>query len=148
MNAKTIVALILIIIVVLIIINTIRNESDGDLKAFLTQGIKKKAQIPKYDMKLLYEINKKIQKILNSAGFYDIKYQLQSHPIKSFTKAKKDIHICIQCAQYDIKKLLYIGLHEVAHVMTRTYHNNEEHNDEWWNIFHRLLNAAKDLGYL
>ena len=100
------------------------------------------------DLAILSEINSKIQIILKEIGFDHVDYVMKKHPLKSFTKAKKEINICMDCTEYDDHKLLYTSLHEVAHVITQTNHASQVHDDKWWNNFNLLLDTGEKLGYL
>lgn len=66
---------------------------------------------------------------------------------KSFTIDKKEIFICLRNKKtkqiYDFDILLYVTLHEIAHVISKTW-SNKNHNEEFHNNFKRLLKIARD----
>lgn len=64
----------------------------------------------------------------------------------TFTENKRKIFICLRNKQneyYDYNTLLYITLHELAHVLTSAYDN---HGEQFTDTFSKLLHRAKDLG--
>ncbi len=63
----------------------------------------------------------------------------------SFTENKKKIFICFKKPSgeyYSYHTLLYITIHELAHVLTDAYDN---HGEEFQKTFQRLLIRAKEL---
>jgi predicted metal-dependent hydrolase len=60
----------------------------------------------------------------------------------SFTINKKEVNICINdkrtAKRYSNNVLIYVILHEIAHVLCESEH----HTDEWETIFNHLINAA------
>jgi len=95
-----------------------------------------------YTPAAILNLKSKVDLILEACG-YDIKYELHSHPNKTFTLNKKKIYICTSCASDD--RLLYIGLHEAAHLLTS---NPETHGVEWETTFKTLLKKGQELGLL
>ena len=64
----------------------------------------------------------------------------------TFTENKKKIFICLRKKNgeyYDYHTLLYISLHELAHVLTEAYDN---HGEQFNKTFSALLLRAKHLG--
>lgn len=63
----------------------------------------------------------------------------------TFTENKKKIFICLRNKQgeyYDYNTLLYITIHELAHVLTSSYDN---HGEQFTETFSKLLFRAKEL---
>lgn len=63
----------------------------------------------------------------------------------SYTEDKEDIFLCIRDGNgdlYDDNTLCYVGLHEIAHVLTRSVGHTEEFNE----VFTKLLKKAADQG--
>jgi len=91
-------------------------------------------------------INHRVKETVKKAG-YHVEYNLHSDTVASFTKDKKDIYLCSSCVdkdKTDLEKLIYVGLHEVSHVICKS----KDHTEEWKKIFKKLLYVAADLGYL
>lgn len=69
----------------------------------------------------------------------------------SYTVDKQVIHLCMHDPEtgrmYDDMTLLYVTLHELAHVISKTY-SIETHNAEFRSNFNMLLNRAVNRGYL
>jgi hypothetical protein len=72
-------------------------------------------------------------------------------PIKvgrdTYTENKSVVYVCLRHPItgeiYDMNTLMYVTLHELAHVITPNYDN---HGTVWQNNFTKLLNAAHKLG--
>lgn len=88
----------------------------------------------------------KLEKITKASG-YEPRYRLIDHPSSNYTQDKRDIHICTTCDAPE-NKLLYIGLHEVAHTICKTSKGKHSHDEKWNTVFHDLLATANRLGYL
>jgi hypothetical protein len=88
----------------------------------------------------------KLEKITKASG-YQTRYRLIDHPSSNYTQNKQDIHICTTCDAPE-NKLLYIGLHEVAHTICKTSKGKHSHDEKWNTVFHDLLATANRLGYL
>lgn len=96
----------------------------------------------------LEELDRKLSHIITECG-YHVDYEIYSHPSRSFTLNKSKMYICTSCATDD--RLIYMSLHEVAHLLTQTEHQGSEedaHGPAWEAVFKVLLNKAKELGYL
>lgn len=94
----------------------------------------------------LSSLDQKLSHIISECG-YHVNYELYSHPSRSFTLNKSKIYICTSCATDD--RLIYMSLHEVAHLLTHTDHTNEDaHSPAWEATFRILLSKAQELGYL
>ena len=69
---------------------------------------------------------------------------------KSMTIEKKTIYICLKDhitkQYYTFDVLLYVTLHEIAHVMSKSY-SSHSHNDEFHKNFQELLRTGRSLGY-
>ena len=65
----------------------------------------------------------------------------------SFTEDKKTITLCLRDPQsgsvYDMNTLMYVSLHELAHIITKEY---DEHGPEYKKNFKMLLDHAQKLG--
>ena len=94
----------------------------------------------------LSSLDQKLTRIIFECG-YHVNYELYSHPSRSFTLNKSKMYICTSCAEDD--RLLYMGLHEVAHLVTHSDHTSDDaHGPAWESTFRSLLSKAKELGYL
>lgn len=64
---------------------------------------------------------------------------------KSYTTNKKKVHLCLKDEKgdyYHENMLLYVGLHELAHVKC----DEIGHTDKFHKIFQQLLDKAADIG--
>lgn len=72
-------------------------------------------------------------------------YYLKEHPTKTFSYMKRSIHIVIHkpdgVTRYDNDTLMYVGLHELAHVLCNKL-DGDAHGPEFQLVFGRLLNIA------
>lgn len=70
---------------------------------------------------------------------------------QSVTVDKKKIYICMRSPKdgylYDFDILTYVTLHEVAHVLSKTY-STRSHNEEFYQNFASILNKAYSLNLL
>ena len=68
---------------------------------------------------------------------------------EAYTESKSVIYLCIQDPEtgeyYDINTLMYVALHELAHVITKA-DGDESHGDEFKGKFARLLKEASAKG--
>lgn len=68
---------------------------------------------------------------------------------KSFTEDKRAIFLCIRDPRngyfYNINVLMYVALHEVAHVLTKA-DGDQSHGEEFKRNFSHLLNVAAQKG--
>lgn len=81
---------------------------------------------------------------LNFSNYYN-KFSIQEG-YSSFTQNKKKIVLCMKDEKgrlYSFNSLLYVLLHEIAHVINDELH----HTKKFQNIFKQLLNHATNLGY-
>lgn len=81
---------------------------------------------------------------LNFSNYYN-KFSIQEG-YSSFTQNKKKIVLCMKDEKgrlYSFNSLLYVLLHEIAHVINDELH----HTKKFQNIFEQLLNHATNLGY-
>uniref|UniRef100_A0A6C0CH66 WLM domain-containing protein n=1 Tax=viral metagenome TaxID=1070528 RepID=A0A6C0CH66_9ZZZZ len=95
---------------------------------------------------LLSNLDTKLRKIVEETG-YSTKYRLVEHPSSSYTMGKQDIHICTSCISSE-DKLIYVGLHEIAHTICKTSRGKHSHDSRWNDVFSDLLRTAAKLGYL
>lgn len=66
----------------------------------------------------------------------------------SFTENKKKIFLCVKRPNKDYYKyntIMYISLHELAHVLTKKY-DIDTHGEEFHKNFNELLSRAKEIG--
>lgn len=66
----------------------------------------------------------------------------------SFTENKKKIFLCVKRPNKDYYKyntIMYIALHELAHVLTKQY-DIDTHGEEFHKSFNALLTRAKEVG--
>jgi hypothetical protein len=69
----------------------------------------------------------------------------------STTENKSIITLCVENPKtkkiYDMNTLMYVAIHELAHVVSKTYGTNEDsHNEEFRRNFNTLLKRAEALG--
>lgn len=70
---------------------------------------------------------------------------------ESYTYAKKHVKLCMKNKSgyyQDRKVLLYVFLHELAHLNTHSYTEGTEHTDEFKAVFKGYINRAISLGLL
>ena len=70
-------------------------------------------------------------------------------PEDSYTENKKHVSICLRNkagVYYPYEKLLKIGIHELAHVMSKEY-DPDHKTPEFINNYSSLMNKARELGY-
>lgn len=99
-----------------------------------------------HDHEVMDEIDWRVKHTLKRAG-YPANFKLKAHKTHSFTHNKREVHVCTSCVMDnddDLDKATYVGLHEAAHVLSRSHH----HTEEWENILRDLMYQAADLGYL
>ena len=72
-----------------------------------------------------------------------------SEGTSSYTLGKKSITLCLKNLEtqqyYDMNTIMYVSLHELAHIITPRSDNNE-HGEKFKNNFTLLLNIAKNKG--
>ena len=79
----------------------------------------------------------------------DLKGLVSCVPEDSFTEDKKKVCICLRNKNgefYPYAKLLKIGIHELAHVMSKQ-HDPEHTTPEFINNYTYLMNKAYELGF-
>lgn len=67
---------------------------------------------------------------------------------KSYTENKSSITLCLKDEKglyYDRNTIMYVALHELAHIVTKTY-DMDEHGPEFRKNFDNILNRAQQLG--
>jgi len=70
-------------------------------------------------------------------------------PEDSYTENKKHVAICLRNKEgvyYPYEKLLKIGIHELAHVMSKEY-DPDHTTPEFIHNYASLMNKARELGY-
>jgi len=94
----------------------------------------------KNDLSLLYPHN---------LSNLDLKGLVSCVPEDSFTEDKKKVCICLRNKKgefYPYEKLLKIGIHELAHVMSKQ-HDPDHVTSEFINNYSFLMNKAHKLGF-
>lgn len=91
---------------------------------------------------VLEELKKNLVKIDPSFGTIHI------YPSgETYAHNKRDIYICIQNQDgkyYDMNTLVYVSLHEIAHIITRG--EKEDHDEKFLKNFSILLKKAREKG--
>lgn len=93
---------------------------------------------------MLTEIRTDICKIY--PDFKDVPLYLSN---KSYTMNKKKIYLCTKDengSYYDKNMLIYVTLHELAHVLSPQYVINDNHDEQFTNVFNNLLDSATRAG--
>ena len=134
--------LAIIIVIIIICLTSRRKERETKLESHVASQSESPSE-PNSDPEVDI-LRSKINTILSACG-YDIKYELYSHPNKTFTLNKQKMFVCTSCASDD--RLLYMGLHEAAHILT-TNRNEDEHGPDWEATFKTLLDAARRLNMM
>ena len=144
--------------------------SDVDQKKYLIRGGKHKSMNSlKQSANMLAEINKRINKLIESIQYKetdDYSKNYINHLIKNYnfeklseaaydpryttyTINKDEIHMCLKTRDnneklYDINLLMYIVLHELAHMCNYDIYNNpiQGHGEEFKKIFAFLIKEA------
>ncbi len=83
------------------------------------------------------------------SAFPAAKYVKLSGSNESFTLDKKHIHLCIKDKDgkyYDDNSLMYVLLHEYAHVLCDEFDTTEDHGEKFKGIFADLLVKAHKAG--
>jgi hypothetical protein len=127
---------ILVIIIIVVFLTYLESRRAANIEAN-----------PDRSKVLLNEANRRMKHILSSAGL-EADYEINDHPNESFTEAKHKINICTNCLNSEelpkLDKILYVGLHEVSHVINK----GKDHDEKFYGIFQGLLIKAVELGYL
>jgi len=79
----------------------------------------------------------------------DLKGLVSCVPEDSYTENKRHVSICLRNKEgnfYPYSKLLKIGIHELAHVMSKGY-DPEHKTPEFISNYSYLMNKAHELGY-
>ena len=90
---------------------------------------------------MLIELHAILSKIHPKANDISI-----NHGKKSYTINKKDIFLCLKDQDgeyYNKNMLVYVACHELSHAVCKSV----GHTDEFWKIYDKLLNKARELGY-
>jgi ABC-type multidrug transport system fused ATPase/permease subunit len=83
------------------------------------------------------------------SAFPAAKFVKLSGSNESFTLDKKHIHLCIKDKNgkyYDDNSLMYVLLHEYAHVLCDEFDTTEDHGEKFKGIFADLLTKAHKAG--
>ena len=98
----------LIVVVVVIIIAFLLRD-----KKIVTD---KNQQDPNNNDPVATEINRRVRHTVRSAGYVD-DFKIHTHASHSFTRNKRDVHVCSSCVMDnddDLDRATYVGLHEAA----------------------------------
>ena len=99
------------------------------------------------DNPLLGNVRNNFMKINPEFG----KIPLQSSRTESYTDNKKLIVLCIQDPNtneyYSMNTIMYVALHELAHVLTKNWDLGEDHGAEFRQNFDKLLKRGEQLGF-
>lgn len=112
----------------------IEKKNDSECKECIRDGLR------------IYDIKYGLQKIKENFKPNNI-YENSPHNFigsTSYTENKKLILLCLRNKDgklHDINTLMFVALHELAHVMNRSW----GHNLEFWKIFKFLLQQAEDI---
>lgn len=91
-----------------------------------------------------------LKDILRTIAPEIVNYNIHSGS-ESVTINKEDIYICMRDPKtkkmYSFDVLLFVTLHEFAHVLSKTY-STKTHNDEFTNNFTKLLRKAYEKNFL
>lgn len=138
---RTLIVAIIIIVVIVLILRKRREEAES----LGTESVQNEVTFAPSSQ--LSELDIKLAHVVSECGF-QAHYELHSHPSKTFTLNKSKMYVCTSCAEDD--RLLYMGLHEVAHVLTGSSHEGQSdaHGPAWEFTFRTLLTKAGQLGYL
>jgi hypothetical protein len=129
-----IIVILIVLTVLILVLRDRKKHANQDLRYFIDTS------------RLMTDLEIKILEVVQSAGF-KANYKLSEHPTKSFSQNKTDLYICTSCVSEDDEKLLYMGLHEVAHSLCPSF-GQHSHDEKWSSTFMKLLETAADLGYL
>jgi hypothetical protein len=150
-------------------------KSDVDQRVYLIRrGNNKSQQFLKESANTLAHINLRIEKLIEhleknysndpSKNYFILKLKQNYHPYMiseaavdpkytTFTVDKQDINICLRTRDryehiYDINLLMYVVLHELAHLCnyTRNGHPIIGHGDEFKYIFAFLVQESMKIG--
>lgn len=91
---------------------------------------------------VIQEIKKRVSLIDQNFSFIKMYENRQT-----YAHNKKDIYICLKDNKgkyYDMNTLIYVTLHEIAHVITRG--EKSDHDQKFLDNFNMLLKKAKRVG--
>lgn len=112
------VILVLLVVIALMMVTTPDQTSHGNL--------------------ILIRIKENFSKI--DPRFYNVPIREGK---KSYTEGKKIITMCLKDHEtgryYDMNTLMYVAIHELAHVISKSYGEENEHNEEFRRNFTELL---------
>lgn len=112
---------------------------------FLIVQYKKKETYQVEELDMIIRLQEAIHNIDPSLAQYKM------YPGKeSMTVNKKDVYLCLKNPKthqlYPTNLMLYIALHELAHILSKSY-SLTHHNDEFQRNFSMLINKACEKGY-
>ena len=90
-----------------------------------------------------------LSKLYPDVGSLDLKGLVSCIPEDSYTENNRHVSICLRNKEgnfYPYSKLLKIGIHELAHVMSKGY-DPEHKTPEFISNYAYLMNKAQQLGY-
>lgn len=106
------------------------------------------------DNKLYYSDNNPLLNQVRN-NFALIKPEYANIPLRegnaAYTENKTSITLCLKNPQtnqyYDMNTIMYVALHELAHMVSKSRGKGNEHNDEFKGNFTVLLEKGKNLGF-
>jgi len=90
-----------------------------------------------------------LEKLYPNINQLDLKGLVSCVPEDSYTENKRHVSICLRNKEgtfYPYEKLLKIGIHELAHVISKGY-DPEHKTPEFINNYSMLMKKARELGY-
>ena len=139
MNITTIIRLLILFILIILVIVLIYKNSIERYEVAKDESSIELFERLKTDLSQLYPDLSNI----------NIKGIVSCVPEDSFTENKKNVCICLRNKSgsfYNYSKLLKIGIHELAHVMSKQ-HDPEHKTKEFIDNYSSLMKKASDLGF-
>jgi len=109
---------------------------------------KRKTNIQIYDDPMLTRIYNDLKQIVPDIDKLDIRLYGANDTL---TENKKNIYLCLKNRNgtyYDYNTLLYIAIHELAHVLNDEYDTTNNHGDKFNEINNLLLKRAESLNLI
>ena len=121
------------------------------LMLLLRKGSKEHYKIAKdkSSTEMFDRLKKDLQKLYPHIDKLDLNGLVSCIPEDSYTENKTHVSICLRSKEgtyYPYEKLLKIGIHELAHVMSKEY-DPDHKTPEFINNYASLMNKARELGY-
>lgn len=115
---------------------------------YLAYNNKKKHKIYVYNDPMLKKIYKDLKQIVPDLDKINIKLYGANDTL---TENKKKIYLCLKHPNgtyYDYNTILYIAIHELAHVLNDEYDTTNNHGDKFNKINELLLKRAQALNLI